>query len=76
MLVVVVVVVCVCVCVCVCVLHASMRCPSGPAGQLAMSKLICRLPFGSHHQGMSEQTVVAVLCALIELVSESAENIR
>ena len=65
-------------CTCGCVLHPVI-CPPPPphpAGQIAMSKLICRLPFGSHHQGLSEQTVVAVLCALIELVSESAENIR
>ena len=45
-------------------------------GEQVMHKLVSRLPFGSRHQGITDSTTVTILCALIELVSESPENIR
>lgn len=45
-------------------------------GELAMHKLVTRLPFGSRHHNMTDQTTIAIICALIELVAESPENVR
>ena len=41
-----------------------------------MESLATRLPFGPRHIGLSDSTTIAILCALIELVTESPENAR
>jgi len=41
-----------------------------------MEALTTRLPFGPRHIGLSDSTTIAILCALIELITESPENAK
>ena len=41
-----------------------------------MGALTTRLPFGPRHIGLSDSTTIAILCALIELISESPQNAK
>ena len=41
-----------------------------------MDALTTRLPFGPRHIGLSDSTTIAILCALIELISESPQNAK
>ena len=45
-------------------------------GDQAMDALTTRLPFGPRHIGLSDSTTIAILCALIELISESPQNAK
>ena len=45
-------------------------------GDQAMGALTTRLPFGPRHIGLSDSTTIAILCALIELISESPQNAK
>ena len=38
--------------------------------------IIPRLPFGSNHLGISEDTTIALLCLLMELSSDNVDNAR
>ena len=41
-----------------------------------MEGLTTRLPFGPRHIGLSDSTTIAILCALIELITESPQNAK
>ena len=45
-------------------------------GQLAIPSVIPRLPFGTNHLGISEETIIALLCCLMELCTDSFDNAR
>ena len=45
-------------------------------GMIVILTIIPRLPFGSNHLGISEETTIALLCLLMELFIESVENAR
>ena len=45
-------------------------------GEQAMEGLTTRLPFGPRHIGLSDSTTIAILCALIELITESPQNAK
>ena len=45
-------------------------------GDQAMDALTTRLPFSPRHIGLSDSTTIAILCALIELITESLQNAK
>ena len=46
------------------------------AGVLSLHSIVPRLPFASNHLGISEDSTVALLCCLMELFDENADNAR
>ena len=46
------------------------------AGILSLHSIVPRLPFASNHLGISEDSTVALLCCLMELFDENADNAR
>jgi len=45
-------------------------------GMIVIPTIIPRLPFGSNHLAISEETTIALLCLVMELFIESVENAR
>ncbi len=47
-----------------------------PPGPQVIASVIPRLPYGSNHLGMSEETTISLLCCLMEVCTESTTNAR
>ncbi|XP_064385497.1 catenin delta-1-like isoform X2 [Halichondria panicea] len=45
-------------------------------GPQVIASVIPRLPYGSNHLGMSEETTISLLCCLMEVCTESTTNAR